>query len=153
MTLTADAQRVRAPLPSDPSSPRRREARGRRSRIGRNCFHDGPYDRRVYTSHHASTLCPDSASSAEFSLDSKRVLFLSKTFGDAMEIDLATGVIRNLTAHFPHFGFTRALYLANGQILLSGPTEFNPANVVRREPTVGCSCWIPPALAALTRSA
>ena len=58
---------------------------------------------------------------AEFSLDSKRVLFLSKTFGDAMEIDLATGVIRNLTAHFPHFGFTRALYLANGHILLSGP--------------------------------
>ncbi len=63
---------------------------------------------------------------AEFSLDSKRVLFLSKTFGDAMEIDLATGVIRNLTTHFPHFGFTRALYLANGHILLSGPTEFNP---------------------------
>ena len=63
---------------------------------------------------------------AEFSLDSTRVLFLSKTFGDAMEIDLATGVIRNLTAHFPHHGFTRALYLANGHILLSGPTEFNP---------------------------
>ena len=63
---------------------------------------------------------------AEFSLDSKRVLFLSKTFGDAMEIDLATGVIRNLTAHFPHFGFTRALYLSNGHILLSGPTEFRP---------------------------
>ena len=55
------------------------------------------------------------------------MLFLSKTFGDAMEIDLATGVIRNLTAHFPHFGFTRALYLSNGHILLSGPTEFNPA--------------------------
>ena len=66
---------------------------------------------------------------ADFSLDSKRVLFLSKTFGDAMEIDLATGVIRNLTSHFPHFGFTRALYLSNGHILLSGPTEFNPADV------------------------
>src|SRR3990172_4916737 len=66
---------------------------------------------------------------ADFSHDGKRILFLSKTFGDAMEIDLATKAIRNLTAHFPHFGFTRALYLANGHILLSGPTEFNPANV------------------------
>ena len=75
---------------------------------------------------------------AEFSLDSTRVLFLSKTFGDAMEIDLATGVIRNLTSHFPHFGFTRALYLANGHILLSGPTEFNPANVGAAR----TNCWL-----------
>ena len=75
---------------------------------------------------------------AEFSLDSKRVLFLSKTFGDAMEIDLATGVIRNLTAHFPHHGFTRALYLANGHILLSGPTEFNPANIGAAR----TNCWL-----------
>jgi hypothetical protein len=75
---------------------------------------------------------------AEFSLDSQRVLFLSKTFGDAMEIDLATGVIRNLTAHFPHFGFTRALYLSNGHILLSGPTEFNPANVGAAR----TNCWL-----------
>ena len=75
---------------------------------------------------------------AEFSLDSKRVLFLSKTFGDAMEIDLATGVIRNLTAHFPHFGFTRALYLSNGHILLSGPTEFNPADVGAAR----TNCWL-----------
>ena len=66
------------------------------------------------------------------------MLFLSKTFGDAMEIDLATGVIRNLTAHFPHFGFTRALYLSNGHILLSGPTEFNPANVGAAR----TNCWL-----------
>src|SRR5690606_37272898 len=33
---------------------------------------------------------------ADFSLDGRRVLFLSKTFGDAMEIDLETGLIRNL---------------------------------------------------------
>src|SRR5918999_3031200 len=75
---------------------------------------------------------------AEFSLDGKRVLFLSKTFGDAMEIDLETGVIRNLTAHFPHFGFTRALYLANGHVLLSGPTEFDPANVGAAR----TNCWL-----------
>ena len=63
---------------------------------------------------------------ADWSLDGKKVLFLTKTFGDAMEIDLQTKVIRNLTAHFPHHGYTRALYLSNGDILLSGPEEFDP---------------------------
>ena len=62
---------------------------------------------------------------ADWSHDGKRVLFLSKTFGDAMEIDLATRAIRNLTAHYPHHGYTRALYLAGGDILLSGPTSFD----------------------------
>jgi hypothetical protein len=75
---------------------------------------------------------------ADFSLDNKRVLFLSKTFGDAMEIDLATGVIRIVTAHFPHFGFTRALYLSNGHNLLSGPTEFNPGDVGAAR----TNCWL-----------
>ena len=65
---------------------------------------------------------------ADFSLDGARVLFLSKTFGDAMEVEIETGIIRNLTAHFPHHGFTRALYLSNGDILLSGPTAFDPAD-------------------------
>ena len=65
---------------------------------------------------------------AEFSLDGRRVLFLSKTFGDAMEVEIETGIIRNLTSHYPHYGYTRAVYLSNGDILLSGPTEFNPAN-------------------------
>ncbi|HVT72058.1 MAG TPA: hypothetical protein VHD61_02905 [Lacunisphaera sp.] len=62
----------------------------------------------------------------DWSPDGKRVLFLTKTFGDAMEIDLASGAIRNLTAFYPHHGYTRALYLANGDILLSGPVEFDP---------------------------
>src|SRR4051794_28282870 len=53
---------------------------------------------------------------ADWSHDGKRILFLSKTFGDAMEIDVATKTIRNLTAHYPHHGYTRALYLANGDI-------------------------------------
>lgn len=65
---------------------------------------------------------------ADFSPDGERVLFLSKTFGDAMEAEIETGIIRNLTAHYAHHGYTRALYLANGDILLSGPTEFDPAD-------------------------
>src|ERR1700685_1995257 len=50
---------------------------------------------------------------ADWSHDGKKILFMSKTFGDAMEIDLATKSIRNLTAFYPHHGYARALYLAN----------------------------------------
>ena len=63
---------------------------------------------------------------ADWSHDGKRILFLSKTLGDAMEIDAASRAVRNLTAHYPHHGYTRALYLANGDILLSGPEAFDP---------------------------
>ena len=66
---------------------------------------------------------------ADWSPDGKKVLFLTKTFGDAMEMDLATRAIRNLTAHYPHHGYTRALYLTNGDILLSGPESFDPKHV------------------------
>jgi hypothetical protein len=63
---------------------------------------------------------------ADWSRDGKKIIFLTKTFGDAMELDLATKRIRNLTAHYPHHGYTRALYLANGDILLSGPEAYDP---------------------------
>jgi hypothetical protein len=65
---------------------------------------------------------------ADWSHEGKKILFLSKTFGDAMEIDLATRNILNLTAHYPHHGYTRALYLSNGDILLAGPETFDPKN-------------------------
>lgn len=65
---------------------------------------------------------------ADWSHDGKRLLFLSKTYGDVFEIDLATRTLRLLTGHYPHAGYTRALYLANGDILLSGPESFNPRN-------------------------
>src|SRR5882724_3687570 len=48
---------------------------------------------------------------ADWSHDGKKILFLSKTFGDALEIDLSTRLVRNITAHYPHHGYTRALYL------------------------------------------
>jgi hypothetical protein len=65
---------------------------------------------------------------ADFSHDGKRILFVEKTFGDVYEIELATRAIRLLTGHYKHLGYTRALYLTNGDILLSGPERFDPAN-------------------------
>jgi hypothetical protein len=75
---------------------------------------------------------------ADWSHDGKRILFLSKTFGDAMELELATLRIRNRTAHYPHHGYTRALYLANGDLLLSGPAEFDP----RKTGEARVQCWL-----------
>ena len=77
---------------------------------------------------------------ADWSHDRKKILFLSKTFGDAMEMDLATKTIRNLTAHYPHCGYTRALYLTNGDILLSGPQSFDPKKI--REAREQCFLFV-----------
>jgi acetyl esterase/lipase len=60
---------------------------------------------------------------AEFSHDGRRVLFLNKQFGDVMEYNIASGSIRCLTQHFKHHGFNRAMYLHNGDILITGPDQ------------------------------
>src|SRR5215212_4305127 len=75
---------------------------------------------------------------AEFSLDGKRVIFLTKTFGDVLEYDLATNQIRNLTSHFPNYGFTRAVFLANGHILLTAPVEYDLKNPAAAR----ANCWM-----------
>src|SRR3954462_5452921 len=77
---------------------------------------------------------------ADWSHDGKRILFISKTFGDAMELDVASHQIRNLTAHYPHHGYTRALYLTNGDIPLSGPESFNPQRI--GEARVQCFLYV-----------
>lgn len=65
---------------------------------------------------------------ADWSHDGKKILFLGKTYGDVYEIEIQTGIIRPVTHHFYHGGFTRALYLANGDILLSGAMTFDAAH-------------------------
>lgn len=65
---------------------------------------------------------------ADWSLDNQRILFLSKTFGDVFEIELSTRIIRPQTHHYFHEGYTRALYLSNGDILLSGDRSFDAQN-------------------------
>jgi hypothetical protein len=65
---------------------------------------------------------------ADWSHDGQRVLFVEKTFGDVFEIDLTTGIIRPMTHHYFHEGYLRALYLSNGDILLTGSRTFSLDN-------------------------
>lgn len=65
---------------------------------------------------------------ADWSHDGNRILFIEKTFGDVYEVDLETRVIRPMTHHYFHEGYTRALYLSNGDILLSGSRTFDASD-------------------------
>jgi hypothetical protein len=62
----------------------------------------------------------------DWSLDGKRILFLAKTFGQAFTVDMGTKIIRPVTLNYFNAGYTRALYLSNGDILLSGAPHFDP---------------------------
>ncbi|MBI4622638.1 MAG: hypothetical protein HY736_05360, partial [Verrucomicrobia bacterium] len=44
----------------------------------------------------------------------------------------------NRTAHYPHHGYTRALYLSNGDIVLSGPEQFDPKKIGEAR----VQCWL-----------
>jgi len=66
-----------------------------------------------------------------YSPDGKRLAFMSKSFGDAFEIDLETKLTRLLTGHFRHEGFLRVHYLPNGDLFLIGARKFTDINVTR----------------------
>lgn len=61
---------------------------------------------------------------AAWSPDGKRIAFMSKSYGDAFEIDLDTKMTRLLTGHFQHAGFLRVQYLPNGDLFLIGARTF-----------------------------
>jgi hypothetical protein len=68
---------------------------------------------------------------AAWSPDDKRVAFMSKSFGDAFEIDLGTRIIRLLTGHFVHPGFLRVQYLPSGDFFLIGARTFTDVRTTR----------------------
>jgi Tol biopolymer transport system component len=68
---------------------------------------------------------------ASWSPDDQRVAFMSKSFGDAFEIDLRTRNIRLLTGHFVHPGFLRVQYLPNGDFFLIGARTFTDIRTTR----------------------
>ena len=61
---------------------------------------------------------------ADFSPDNKRIAFMTKSFGDAMVIDLKTRQIRCLTCNVPAAAFLRVMHLPTGDYLLIGPDHF-----------------------------
>lgn len=69
---------------------------------------------------------------ADISPDNKRVAFMSKTFGDAMVIDIKTKKITCLTCNIPAAAFVRVMHLSNGDYLLIGPEKFENAAVSKR---------------------
>jgi hypothetical protein len=62
----------------------------------------------------------------EWSLDGKSLLFMERGLGDAYRVEIATGRVTPLTAHFYNQGFDRVLPLANGDYLLTGPASVDP---------------------------
>jgi hypothetical protein len=64
---------------------------------------------------------------ANWSPDGNRLIYLDNTIGDVVELNLANGATRELTSPFPNAGFLRAHYLPNGDLLLCGPMERDPA--------------------------
>jgi len=79
---------------------------------------------------------------ADFSHDGKRILFLEKTFGDVYEVELDTKIIRPMTHRYYHEGYTRALYLANGDILLSGARKFDANNPQASRSEKNAELWV-----------
>jgi hypothetical protein len=79
---------------------------------------------------------------ADFSHDGKRLLFIEKTFGDVYEVELATKIVRPMTHHYYHEGYTRALYLANGDILLSGARKFDVDNPRASRDEKNAELWV-----------
>jgi Tol biopolymer transport system component len=69
-------------------------------------------------------------------------LFIEKTFGDIYEVELKTKIIRAMTHHYYHEGYTRALYLANGDILLSGARQFDATNPMPSRSEKNAELWV-----------
>ena len=68
---------------------------------------------------------------ADFSPDNKRVAFMTKSFGDAMVIDLETRKIKCLTCNVPAAAFLRVMHLPTGDYMLIGPEKFTDIHTSR----------------------
>ncbi|HEY4206174.1 MAG TPA: hypothetical protein VGM31_05140 [Puia sp.] len=68
---------------------------------------------------------------ADFSPDNARVAFMTKSFGDAMVIDLKTHKITCLTCRIPAAAFLRVMHLVSGDYILIGPEKFEDIHISR----------------------
>lgn len=68
---------------------------------------------------------------ADISPDNQRVAFMTKSFGDAMVIDLQSRIIRCLTCNVPAAAFLRVMHLVTGDYILIGPDHFENPHLSR----------------------
>jgi len=68
---------------------------------------------------------------ADISPDNQRVAFMTKSFGDAMVIDLKSRVIQCLTCNVPGAAFLRVMHLVTGDYILIGPDHFEDVHTSR----------------------
>lgn len=75
-----------------------------------------------------------------WSADGSRIAFIESNYGDACELDVATGQVRNLTRDLgEHHSFLRVLFLSTGDYLLIGPRRFVDRDVSRH---VESELWV-----------
>lgn len=68
---------------------------------------------------------------ADISPDNRRVAFMTKSFGDAMIVDLDTRAIRCLTCTVPAAAFLRVMHLTTSDFILIGPEHFTDIRTSR----------------------
>ncbi len=68
---------------------------------------------------------------ADISPDNQRVAFMTKSFGDAMIVDIKTRVIQCLTCNVPAAAFLRVMHLVTGDYILIGPDHFENVHTSR----------------------
>src|SRR6266704_2785046 len=68
---------------------------------------------------------------ADISPDNQQVAFMTKSFGDAMVIDLKTRGITCLTCNLPAAAFLRVMHLVTGDYILIGPDQFEDIHTSR----------------------
>lgn len=78
----------------------------------------------------------------DWSPDGKSIVFLEKTYGDVYQVDIATREVVPLTHDYYHEGYTRALYLPNGDILLSGARSFDAQNPGASRNEANAELWV-----------
>jgi hypothetical protein len=82
----------------------------------------------------------DEGERPDWSHDGTRLLFLDGPFGNVFELEIASGAVRPLTQHYEHVGYLRALYLANGDVLLTGPPDLDAGLEEAR--WSNCELWV-----------
>ncbi len=68
---------------------------------------------------------------ADISADNQRVAFMTKSFGDAMVVDLKTRIIQCLTCNVPAAAFLRVMHLVTGDYILIGADHFENVHISR----------------------